>query len=237
MKNLFLAVGLVFASVVFTRTWIHLRESQVITVTGSSHRNVRSDLVVWNAVVKVEASTIAEAHGRLERDFGRVKAFLEGRGLKGFSIGPVRIKDVLRAGRRSAYGEEEAVQERVGYQASQSIQVTSADVDLVPKIAADAWSLMADGVALETDSIDFVYTKAGDTKVQMMAEATEDARRRADEIAGRGGRRVRELRSARVGVVQINPLYSTATSSEGNNDTSTIEKTITATVSAEFTLR
>jgi hypothetical protein len=96
---------------------------------------------------------------------------------------------------------------------------------------------MEQGVVLETDDIQFIYTKAGETKVQMMAEATEDARRRAEEIAARGGRAVRELRSARMGVVQINPLYSTDTSSEGNNDTSSLEKTITATVTAEFTLR
>ena len=48
---------------------------------------------------------------------------------------------------------------------------------------------------------------------------------------------MRELRSARMGVVQINPLYSTATSWEGVNDTSSLDKTITATVTAEFALR
>jgi uncharacterized protein len=38
-------------------------------------------------------------------------------------------------------------------------------------------------------------------------------------------------------VIQINPLHSTATSWEGNNDTTALEKTITATVSASFSLR
>jgi hypothetical protein len=71
----------------------------------------------------------------------------------------------------------------------------------------------------------------------MMAEATRDARLRADQIATNGGGAVRELRSAKMGVVQINPLYSTATSWEGNNDTSSVDKTITATVAATFALR
>ena len=39
-----------------------------------------------------------------------------------------------------------------------------------------------------------------------------------------------------MGVVQINPLYSSATSWEGNNDNSSFEKTITTTVSATFSL-
>ena len=42
---------------------------------------------------------------------------------------------------------------------------------------------------------------------------------------------------ARVGIVQINPLRSSSTSCEGINDTTALEKTITATVAMTFTLR
>ena len=47
----------------------------------------------------------------------------------------------------------------------------------------------------------------------------------------------KELRNARMGGVQINPLYGTETSWEGNNDTTSLEKTIMSTVSATFSLR
>lgn len=70
-----------------------------------------------------------------------------------------------------------------------------------------------------------------------MAGAPEDARRRAEESASRGGRRVNQLRAARLGVAQVNPLHRTATPSEGNHDTGSLEKTITATVSADFSER
>jgi uncharacterized protein len=56
-------------------------------------------------------------------------------------------------------------------------------------------------------------------------------------IARQGGRQVRELRSARVGVIQINPMHFTGMSWEGNNDQSTADKTMTAAISAEFSLR
>lgn len=65
-----------------------------------------------------------------------------------------------------------------------------------------------------------------------MAEATKDALARA----GQGGRRIKELRRARMGVIQINPVFGTATSWEGNNDTTSLEKTITSTVTATFSL-
>jgi hypothetical protein len=91
-------------------------------------------------------------------------------------------------------------------------------------------------VAFVSEGFAFIYTRAGDAKVEMMAEATKDARARAEQIAQQGGRKIKELRSARMGVVQINPLYSSATSWEGNNDTTSLEKTITTTVSATFSL-
>jgi len=56
-------------------------------------------------------------------------------------------------------------------------------------------------------------------------------------LATQGGRTIKELRNARMVVVQINPLYSSSTSCEGNNDTTTLEKTITATVDATIAMK
>ncbi len=98
-------------------------------------------------------------------------------------------------------------------------------------------SIRADEAELVSGGISFLYTKTGEAKVAMMAEATKDARTRAEQIAAQGGRKLKELRTARMGVVQINPIYSSATSWEGNNDTSSAEKTITATITASFSLQ
>jgi hypothetical protein len=236
LAGLFLAAGISFASIVLARTWVHLRESQFITVTGSSHANIYSDLVVWTGKLTVEDPTLPGAYGKFKTDSEKVAHFLEERGQKNFTLAPVQVKNLTKR-KKDGSNDDEFVPETIGYQLSQTIQITSSDVVGIPKLAADGLGLMAQGVVLETEEIQFIYTKAGETKVQMMAEATEDARKRAEEIAERGGRAVRELRSARMGVVQINPLYSTDTSSEGNNDTSSLEKTITATVTAEFTLK
>jgi hypothetical protein len=235
LAGLFLAAGLSFASIVLARTWVHLRESQFITVTGSSHATVRSDLVVWTGKLTVDDPSLSGAYAKFKSDFGKVEHFLELRGQKDFSLSPVQVKELTK--RKKDGADDESVSERVGYQLSQTIEISASDVEAIPKLATDGLGLMEQGVVLETEAIKFIYTKAGETKVQMMAEATADARRRADEIATRGGRAVRELRSARMGVVQINPLYSTDTSSEGNNDTSSLEKTITTTVTAEFALK
>jgi hypothetical protein len=237
LAGLFLAAALCFASVILSSTWVRLMESQVIKVTGSARQNVRSDLVVWNSLLQSEGKTLQEAHAKFEADQAKLTAFLRAKGFSDFSFSPVSVRDIGKRKRGPLEDETEPVAERTGYQLVRAVQISSSEVEALPRLAADSLSLLADGVVVQTHSIEFIYTKAAETKVKLMAEATEDALRRAEEIAQRGGRRVRELRTARMGVVQVNPLHSSATSWEGNDNRDSLDKTITSTVSAEFSLR
>jgi uncharacterized protein len=235
LAGLFLAAGLCCAALVLARAWTHIAESQVINVTGSARKNVRSDLVVWRASFSVDAPTLLEAQEKLRADLAKVTAFLSARGLPGFATSAVNIREITARQRNEA--DDTTVPVRVGYRLSQGIEVRSAEVERVPRLAGETGELLLQGVAFMSGEFEFIYTKAGDAKIEMMAAATKDARARAEQIAQQGGGAIRELRSARMGVVQINPLYSGATSWEGNNDTASLEKTITATVAATFTLR
>lgn len=233
LAGLFLAAGLCFASIVFTRTWTHLHESQVIEVTGSARKNVQSDLVIWRAGFNIEDESLLAAHEKLRAGLDKVAVFLRAQGVTEFTILPVQVREVTE---RRHGDDEESVARRVGYRLTQRIEVRSKEIPTATRLGTEAAALLAQGVALVSEGIEFIYTKANEAKVEMMAEATKDARARAEQIAAQGGRRIKELRTARMGVVQINPLYSTATSWEGNNDTSSLEKTITTTVSAVFAL-
>ena len=235
LAGLFLATGLCLASLVLARAWTRIAESQVVNVTGSARKNVRSDLVVWNAGFSVDAPTLLEAQQKLRADHAKVAAFFSKRGIASFVASPVQIHEITA--RQKNTEDDTVTNVRVGYRLSQSIEVRSDDVERLPRLASDSSELLQEDVAFVSGGFAFIYTKAGDAKIEMMAEATKDARSRAEQIAQQGGGAIKELRSARMGVVQINPLYSGATSWEGNNDTSSLEKTITATVAATFTLR
>ena len=71
----------------------------------------------------------------------------------------------------------------------------------------------------------------------MLADATKDARARAEQIAAQGGRTIASLHDAEMGVFQITPLHESDTSGEGESDTSSMDKTITAVVTATFLLK
>ena len=68
----------------------------------------------------------------------------------------------------------------------------------------------------------------------MLAEATKDAKARAEAIANSTGDRIGPIRSAKTGVFQITPRYSTEVSDSGVYDTTSLEKDITAVVSVSF---
>ena len=71
----------------------------------------------------------------------------------------------------------------------------------------------------------------------MLADATKDATTRATQIVTNANGHLGKLVEAKMGVMQINPKGSSATSAEGNNDTTSFEKEITAVVTARFELQ
>lgn len=235
LAGLALAAGLVFTALVLANAWTRIAESQVINVTGSARKNVRSDLVVWRSSFSAEAPTLIETQQKLRADHAKVAAFFTNRGIDGFTASPVQITELTARQRNE--DDDTVTKVRVGYRLTQFVEVHSDDVERVPRLANDSSELLQQGVAFVSGGFDFIYTKAGEAKVEMMAEATKDARTRAEQIASQGNRRIKSLLNARMGVVQINPLYSSSTSWEGNNDTTAVEKTIIATVTTTFAMK
>jgi hypothetical protein len=85
---------------------------------------------------------------------------------------------------------------------------------------------------------DRLRTKLGELKIQMLAEASRDARNRAENIVKQAeGASLGKLRSADMGVINVNPANSSETSWEGNNDTTSLEKDIITIIHATFELQ
>jgi hypothetical protein len=123
------------------------------------------------------------------------------------------------------------------YTLSQTISVSSSDVIKVPDVCRDVTSLIKDGVEIDTGPTAFYYTKMSELKINMLADATKDATTRAEQIVNNANGTLGKLVEARMGVMQINPKGSTETSAEGNNDTTALDKEISAVVSVRFEVR
>jgi len=91
-------------------------------------------------------------------------------------------------------------------------------------------------VEFESGSPEFFYMKLDELKLEMLAKATENAKQRAEKMAGSTGNRIGVMRSAKMGVFQITPVNSTEVSDWGVNDTTSLEKRVTAVVNVSFAI-
>ena len=71
----------------------------------------------------------------------------------------------------------------------------------------------------------------------MLADATKDATARAQQIASNSNARLGAVIDAKMGVMQINAIQSNDVSGSGVNDTTSLDKEISAVVTARFGLR
>ena len=232
LAGLFLAVGLVLSSMLATTTWLKVKNSQFITAKGSTRKNVKSDLVVWKGSFATEAPTLLETQQKLKADAVKVGQFLTLNGVTNYVFKPIEIEE-LKSSIKDADGWR---QERTtGYRLTQAVRFESPDVDRLAQL--DTTPLVQQGVLFTTDPPQFLYTKVAEEKIEMLADATKDARARAEQIAAQGSRSIANLHDAEMGVFQITPSHETDTSSGGENDTSSLDKTITAVVTATFLLK
>lgn len=233
LAGLFLAAGLVLSAMLATTAWLKVRNTQFITVKGSARKNIRSDFMVWKGSFTTQAATLLEAQRNLKDDAEKVANFLRAKGATNFSFTPIVIEEV-----KGSLETNGLTQQRVlGYRLTQTVRVESADVERTALLERECTALVEAGVLFTAQPPEFLYTKAGEAKVEMLAEATKDARARAEQIAAQGGRDLARLHTADMGVIQIAPIYSGQTSWEGMNDTSSLDKTITAVVTATFALK
>lgn len=227
-----LAIGLVLASVIGGWAFVKgKRGDQTITVTGSARKRIRSDLVIWRAGVSYQAPVLADAYRSLSENVPRVKSYLVGKGIPEDQITISSISSqTLHA--RNDQGEDTG--QITGYSLRQELEVRSTDVDKIAKIAREATELINQGILLESMAPAYHYTKLGEEKITMLAEAAKDAKVRAERVAESTGSSIGSVRTARMGVLQITPADSNEVSDSGMNDTSSLEKDITAVVNVGF---
>jgi len=227
-----LALGVVIATIIGGSFFVKgKRGDQTITVTGSARKRIKSDLVVWKAGVSYQAPVLADAYRSLSESVPRVKAYLVGKGIPENQITISSISSQTLHGKESDGSETSEI---TGYSLRQELSIRSNDVDKIEKIAREATELINQGILIESMPPEYLYTQLGSLKIEMLAEAAKDAKVRAEQIAQSTGSSIGSVRTARMGVLQITAADSNEVSDSGMNDTSAIEKDITAVVNIGF---
>jgi len=229
-----LAFGLALSAQILSSAIERYREKNTITVKGYAEKDVASDLASWRCSVRSRDRDMQLAYDELERDLRRVQSFLKAAGCtdEELSVEPVStsIEYKLNA-------EGKKTNEIDYYTLSRSCKVDSGRVALVERCARRITDLVADGVEVRSEAPDYVIDDLNTHKLELLATATTNGRQRAQTLAENSGGGVGKLNAASQGVFQIVRRHSTAVSSYGRYDTGSIDKTIKAVVTLEFTTR
>ena len=229
-----LALGLIITGFIIGNTWKKVsRGSVTITVTGSASKNIRSDLAEWQGSYSNEAPSMTEAYTKLTQSSNKVKNYLVS---KGFDANKLVFSSVTTLTIYEKNKDGNNTTNIIAYRLTQTVKLESNEVDKVDLLSREATELILQGVEIDSYPPQFFYTKIGDLKVEMIGLASQDAKLRAEQIANSTGDKVGEVRSSKMGVIQINAKNSTDVSDYGNNDTSSLDKVITSVVTVSFSI-
>jgi hypothetical protein len=227
------AAGLVGRAVVDSFR-IHHQEKR-ITVTGSATRRIRSDSIVWEASVRSQDPSMTAAYKKLASDMPVLVQFVKGHGVPDAEIATssTAVSEVHPRDQNGVFQEQVIA----SYIVEQHLTVTSKDIAKVEKVSREVTDLLDRGIYVHSEAPLYIYTNLAALKIQMLADASRDARARAEQIATNTGTGLGGLLAARMGVLQINPAFSTEVSAEGNNDKTTLDKDVLGVVTASFSVR
>ena len=206
------------------------RTDNGITVTGSAKTTATADNVVWTLNVALSSPLVADAVRKVGADVDAVSAYLTKGGIPA---------DALTLGAVSSYANEEWQNGNntgriLSYRASRDITVRTSDVQLVYKLSQGIGSLLQNGVNVNNYGPQYYISTLSDLRPQLLEDAMKDAKTRAVAITKAVGGSVGAVQSVKSGVFQVTTPDSTMVSDGGAYDTSTIEKTVTSTVSVTF---
>lgn len=227
-----LSVSLIICAFIMSSTWrSNNRSSQTITVTGSAKKEIVSDLGFLRGSFTAQAASAGEAFNQLKAQRPILLEYLNS---KGFSQDKVNFFPVIGNPVYEISANGMQTNHVIGYFYSQRIEISSKDVYKIKDISLDISSVINKGVNFNVEPPEYHYTKIADLKISIQAEAAKDALNRGEKIAAATDRDLGPLRTARMGILQITPKFSNMISDYGINDLSSIEKEITAVVTASF---
>ena len=226
-----LLVGMLVGSFVIAGTLVKVKRNDVLSVTGAASQLITSDHASWSCSVARQSGSLASAYEALKVDLNAVKAYLV---KNGFAEKDIKVSGVSRSELYARDNRGYSTNDIEAYVMRQTITVASDDVNKIDAIARQSTELLADGIGFTSNEPQYIYTKLDDLKVDMIGKATQNAKERAASMAKNTGNKIGSLRSANTGVFQITPPDSTDVSDYGINDTSSIEKKITAVVNVTF---
>ena len=142
-----------------------------------------------------------------------------------------------------AYTKDETVYSKMNSNGNNYSTIVSEKIsnddnsELIKDISNNITGLIDKGVDINVYATSYDYSKLPDLKISLLEKASKDAKARAISMLKPTHNSVGKIQSVRMGVYQITPVDSTSVSDMGINDTSSIDKKVTAVANVSFKIK
>jgi hypothetical protein len=233
------ALAIVIASFVLGNAVINRnKKSGTISVTGLGQTNFTSDLIVWEARFSQVNKDLKQAYSDLKKDKETILEYFKSKGLSENIIVFNAVQTDKNHKQNYTADGKYMGQDFIGYTLSQTVQINSNEVEKVEKISREVTELLNKGIQLYSLAPRYYYTKLEDLKIEMVAQATDNAHLRAKSIAENSGTTLGELSLGQMGIFQITGQNSNEDYSWGGAyNTTSKEKTASITMKLTYQVK
>lgn len=230
------SLGLIIAAAIFGSAIKNRNKSEnTVSVTGLGTKQFTSDLITWSASFSKSEMQLQDAYTSLAGDRQIISEYLQSKGVKPEEI-VFSAVDIQK--QFAQITDDNGVTRNgqfAGYNLTQNVSIESKEVSKIENLSRTVTDIINRGVELTSSQPSYFYTKLADVKQEMIADATKDAKERAEKITKNAGASLGNLKKATMGVIQITAPNSTEDYSWGGSfNTSSKEKVASITIKLEY---
>jgi hypothetical protein len=197
-----LALGIVVSGYFVGEALIQARSGdRQVSVRGLAEREVPANLALWPIVFTVTSNELVDLQRKADQGVATVRAFLASDfPAEQISVSAPRVQD------REAQGRNGDGRPLDRFTAEVTVTVRTDRIDVARKAIQRSGELVKQGVAVIRSyeyNTQYLYTELDKIKPEMIAEATRDARRAAEQFANDSGSKVGAIRRAQQGLFSI----------------------------------
>lgn len=229
--SVILALGLILATKIATSSL----SKDAVSVTGSAYEIVTSDSGHLDFDINAREVNKIVAYNVVKTQLPEVIEYLKSKGIEENDIEIKAVNGYYNYKYDPKTGTN--TNQVLSYNINQPVSINSKDVQKIKDISTDIQSLLDKGIDINVSQPAYFYSKLSDLKVRLLQAATDDAKQRASAMLKATNNKVGKIQSVKMGVFQITEVDSTNVSDMGINDTSTIEKKVTAVANVTFSIK
>ncbi|MDP4210710.1 MAG: SIMPL domain-containing protein [Bacteroidota bacterium] len=239
IPSVIIAIAIIITASIFAGAYKYkFKTTETITVTGLAEKEFVSDLITWSGEYQRKSLELKDAYRLIKNDEATVRQYLKSNKINDNEIVFSSITIQKEYTQKRDENGHTVSSVFTGFKLSQHVTVESKNIDKVELVSREVTKLIESGIEISSLEPSYFYTKLSELKIDLLAKASADAKKRAETIAENSGSSLGKILKADMGVFQITaPNSNESFSFGGTFNTSSKTKKATITIRINYAVK